>query len=205
MLTLKNIYESVLDLPNISDKDLVEKTKQEIKQFLRDNYDGGSVFCQISDHVNSNGKFVVNCSSSLEVKNRNITSLTNGLFEFGEIKGGFSCWYCKKIVSLEGGPNIVHKKFSCAWCTELKTLEGAPKKVGGTFYCAGCDNLTDLIGAPKVVGEDFMCSYCSSLTSLKGAPKKVGCDFMCNDAKRQFSIEEVKKISKVTGTIVCKR
>ena len=61
----------------------------------------------------------------------------------------------------------------------LITLEGAPRKVGGFFNCE--DNV--------------------NLTSLEGAPKEVGGDFYCEGCGTQFTEDDVKKVSKVKGTI----
>lgn len=133
-----------------------------IKAFLKENYDIGS-------YTIKNG--IVNVKGDIEVKNREITSLTNGLFEFGKVDGDFDCSHCKSLTSLEGAPKEVVWNFYCNNCESLTSLKGAPEKVGGFFNCSCCKSLKTLEGAPKEVGGDFYCSYCKSLTSLKGAPK----------------------------------
>jgi hypothetical protein len=74
-------------------------------------------------------------------------------------------------------------------------------KVSGWFSCSGCESLTSLEGAPKEVGGYFDCNRCTSLTSLEGAPKEVGGNFWARMCGKQFTKAEVRKHSKVKGTI----
>ena len=105
-----------------------------IKEFLEANYDiRGSYVIKAS-----NKGPVVDVEGYAGVENTNITSLTNGLFEFGVVSGDFNCAVCKS----------------------LKSLEGAPKKIGGWFDCSYCKSLTSLIGCPKEVEEYFHCHNC---------------------------------------------
>ncbi len=46
----------------------------------------------------------------------------------------------------------------------------------------------------------FDCSS-NSLTSLQGAPKEVGDDFDCSTNEKEFSEQDVKKVSNVEGDI----
>ena len=176
MLKMKSLRESLLD------DDLITKTdkmiKDEIKAFLKANYMGISL-CKISKNPNSNGKYEVSSAKNIEVKNYNITSLTNWSFIWIEVGGDFNC----------------------SGCSYLKSLEGAPEKVGDGFDCSYCESLTSLEGAPKEVGDDFNCNNCDSLKSLDGAPKKVGGNFFCRACKIQFTEDDVKKVSNVKGQI----
>ena len=176
MLNKKTLYESILD------DDLVGKTdkiiRDEIKAFLKENYIGS---IKISRKPNINGKYEVSSTKDIEVKNYNITSLTNGMFIWTYV-GGY---------------------FNCPMCNYLKSLEGAPEKIGGDFNCSGCPGLTSLEGAPKEVVWDFNCSMCESLKSLKGAPKEVGGDFICWCRRVKFNKDDVKKVSNVKGKIRC--
>ena len=141
------IIESIFDIEdNIDNMD--ESIKEEINQFLNDNFDGASL-CKISDKPNNDGKYEVSSKEIIKVKNKKITSLTNGLF----------IW------------TTVDKDFKCAFCDLLTSLEGAPKNVGGTFNCIYCNSLTSLKGSPEKVGGKFDCNGCKSLKSLEGAPK----------------------------------
>ena len=88
--------------------------------------------------------FVVDVKGDAEVTNKNITSLTNGLFEFGVVSSDFCCPHCKNLASLEGAPKEA-EEFYCYGCTSLRTLEGAPEKVK-EFGCSGCKSLTSLEG-----------------------------------------------------------
>jgi hypothetical protein len=153
--------------------------------------------------------------------NTNITSLTNGMFQWGKVDGKFYCRYCSSLESLEGGPKKVSGDFRCSYCNSLTTLKGAPEEVGGSVYCSYCKSLKSIEDAPKKVGGGFSCcgnkslkslkgapeelnggfncSDCPSLTSLKGAPKKVGMDFSCRGIK--FTDEDVRKVSEIKGFI----
>ena len=178
MKNLKNyIIESILDVEDNIDN-IDKNIKDQIKQFLKDNFRGYSS-CKISRKPNNDGKFEVLSTGDVEVKNKSITSLTNGLFIWANIKGDFTC----------------------SNCNSLTTLEGAPKEIGGSFNCYSCKSLTSLEGAPKEVGRVFNCSYCDSLKSLKGAPKEVGGDFSCVACYKEFSKEDVKKVSNVERMI----
>ena len=107
----------------------------------------------------------------------NITSLTNGTFQWGEVGGYFDCSYCQKLKTLEGAPKKVGSDFRCRDCKSLTSLEGSPMEVGGNFHCSVCKSLISLEGAPKEIRGDFSCCDCYSLKSLEGAPKEVGAIF----------------------------
>ena len=128
-----------------------------------------------------NDDLTVDCSGDVVVKNENITSLTNGIFSWGQIGGGFNC----------------------SFCGSLKSLDGAPKEVGGDFHCYGCKYLKSLDGAPKVVNGNFDCSDCPSLNTLEGAPKEVGGNFNCLNCKILFTKNDIKKVSNVKKDIIC--
>ena len=136
MKNLKNyIIESIFDIENNIDN-VDESIKDQIKQFLNDNFKNASN-CIISEKPNKDGKFEVSSNSNVAVKNKLITSLTNGLFIWTNIK----------------------YDFICSNCDSLTSLEGAPKEVGGDFSCFNCNLLTSLEGAPKEIGRDFSCGY----------------------------------------------
>lgn len=134
----------------------------------------------------------VDYSGSIEFKT-NITSLTNGNFQWGKVSGDFRCFECESLESFEGAPKEVGWDFNCFKCKSLKSLEGSPKKVGGYFNCDDCYKLTSLKGAPKEVRDYFSCEYCPELTSLKGAPEKVGGSFYCSRCKSLKSLEGCPK------------
>ena len=222
MINLKEyISESLFDIDDNIDN-IDESIKDQIKKFLKDNFDGASL-CKISNKPNDDGKYEVSSSKNIKAKNKKITSLTNGLFIWTTVGGEFNCEYCKSLKSLEGAPKEVGGNFVCDYCDSLISLEGAPEKIGGWFSCESCDSLTSLKGAPKEVGGSFSCEYCNSikslegapkeiggyfscsrcdsLTSLKGAPKEVGGDFYCVKPKCRFTQKDVKNISNVKGII----
>ena len=168
-----------------------------IEEFLKENYDirGTHTIKETKDG------FIVDVKGEVEVKNRDITSLTNGLFEFGEVSRDFDCASCKSLKTLKGAPKIVWWSFDCSGCKSLKTLKGAPEKVGWSFDCSKCDLLTSLEGAPQEAEENFDCSNCKSLKSLEGAPKKVGDRFYCDCCGVQFTEEDVRKYTRVIRDI----
>ena len=88
--------------------------------------------------------------------------------------------------------------FSCS-DNKLTTLKGAPGTVGGSFWCES-NKLTTLTGAPGTVGGDFSCSN-NKLTTLQSAPKTVGGDFHCNVNPVNFTEEDVRAVSNVTGFV----
>ena len=146
--------------------------KKMVESWIRDNYKiGGNL--TISDDL------VVDCNNTVKIKNKSITSLTNGLFRWGNVGKSFLCNGCKSLISLEGAPKEVGGDFWCDYCSGLETLEGAPKKVGKNFDCGACDNLTTLEGAPKEVGRNFYCQECNNLETLEGAPEKIGNEIFC--------------------------
>lgn len=196
---MKSLYESLLDdFDDMASKVDTIGLKSQVIKFILDNY-----YC----HPNclditgpENGIFYVSCKKrnvSIEIRNENATSLTNGIFVWDKVDGNFGCGQ-SQITSLEGAPKEVGGSFDCQRCGKLTSLEGAPKKVGGSFDCRFCHNLTSLEGAPKEVMSHFNCDYCGKLDSLKGAPKVVAGDFYCG---KKFSTNDVKKVSKVKGHI----
>ena len=200
MKNLKNyIIESILDIENNIDN-MDESIKDQIKQFLNNNFKNASN-CIISEKPNKDGKFEVSSNGDIEVKNKSITSLTNGLFIWANIKGDFVCDECNSLTSLKGAPKEVSGDFNCNGCDSLKSLEGAPEEVGGGFICSHCKSLTSLKGAPKEVRGYFDCSHCKSLTSLKGVPKEVGSSFSCNHCNSLKSLEGAPK--EVGGWFLC--
>lgn len=158
-----------------------------IRDFIKANYKG--VF-KVSKTINADGKYEVSSVYGVVVTNKEIESLTNGLFVWTEARC-FDCSDCYLLTSLEGAPEKVGEKFTCFRCRSLKTLEGAPKEVGITFDCSSCKSLTSLEGAPREVGGSFVCSYCDDLVSLSGSPEAVGKIFDCSHCKNLESLDGV--------------
>ena len=92
------IIEGIFD----TDEDTIDKSiKDQIKQFLKDNFKGYSS-CKISRKPNTNGKYEVYSSKNINVKNYKITSLTNGLFIWTTVDSDFNCENCHSVTTLEG-------------------------------------------------------------------------------------------------------
>ena len=159
-------FESLLD-----DDDIFldpENDKKVIEEWIESNY-------IIRGKLTISDDLIVNCNGEVRIKNKNIESLTNGLFRW----------------------SYVDKSFYCNGCKNIKTLEGAPEWVGMDFSCDGCGNLTSLEGAPKWVGGEFDCSYCDSLKSLEGCPKKIGKGLYCRNCKNLKITDSDRKKYKI--------
>ena len=193
---MKTLIESLLD----NEDDLIfNADKVLIDKFLQENYFiSGEYVIRNSD----TGKYIIDVEGSVFFMNNSLNSLTNDIFEFGEVTrdfycdqrntyntklktlkgapkyvdGIFDCSTCLQLVSLEGGPQYC-KKFQCLHCRSLANLKGAPKMCND-FCCDDCDNLKTLEGAPKYV-DNFSCRNCNHLKDLKGSPKAIQGRFDC--------------------------
>ena len=198
MRSIKNYIETSLNESLLDDDDIFldpENDKKIIEEWIKNNY-------RFSSKLTISDDFVVDCNGNVGVyvKSRNIESLTNGLFRWGNVEGNFTCGYTQ-ITSLKGAPKKVGKNFDCSGCNNLKTLEGAPKEVGMHFWCNACDGLETLEGAPEMVGDGFECSGCNNLKTLEGSPKKVGGYFCCSYCKNITTLKGAPK--KVGGYFSC--
>ena len=128
-----------------------------VREWIKNNY------CIYGDLTISDD-LIVDCSGHVHVKNKNIESLTNGIFRWGKVCGSFYCSHCNNLMSLEGAPGKVGRNFDCSDCDNLTTLKGGPKNVGRNFYCQECINLKTLEGAPEKVGGEIVCVNCKNLT-----------------------------------------
>lgn len=186
---MKTLYESLLDdFDAIAKKD-TKSIKAQIKEFLKQTYKSSSN-AKISKTPNEDGLYVVDWNNNLVVIDRNIEQLTNGLFTFGEVKGGFGCYHCEKLKTLEGAPQIVHGNFSCSYCRALESFKGGPQIVDGEFDFSVCDSITSLEGAPKQC-ERIMCQSSRNgynLKSLEGCPQA-----------QEITLESVKGLKNLKG------
>lgn len=169
MKTFKQfVLESLLD-----DEDELASPVNEVREFLDKTYKCSKEF-EIDDSMSI---IRVSTKGRVEIssKVKNLSKLTNGLFEFYET-GGFIAW--ADLTTLEGSPRHVHGTFNVC-SSKLESLEGGPDTVDNSYICADCDSLESLKGAPATVPGTFNCSDCWSLTTLKGAPRFVGKNFIC--------------------------
>jgi hypothetical protein len=153
------------------------------------------------------GKYLVNYTGDVEVKNKDLATLENELFQWNEVSGTFTCFKINKLKDLKGSPKNC-AGFNCNQCKGLESLEGAPEKMtmgnsltGNGFYCIECTNLKTLKGAPETAWGGFYCGYCTKLTSLEGAPKRIVGDFNCQDTGIK-SIDH--KFEAITGGFNCR-
>ena len=113
---MKNLKEYIIEGIFDTDEDTIDKSiKDQIKQFLNDNFDGASS-CKISEKPNNDGKYEVFSTGDIAVKNKSITSLNNRLFIWTYIKRDFHCFNCHSLTSLEGAPKKVGIDFRCKAC-----------------------------------------------------------------------------------------
>lgn len=159
---------------DLDEKQIDISIRKEIRRWIRAHYRG---ILKLSKNVNSQGKYEASSCRRIEVIDKSIEHLTNGLFIWTEVR----------------------EYFDCSRCQNLKSLEGAPRKVGGDFNCNDCISLESLHGAPDEVGRDFNCSGCKNLRTLRGSPKTVGYEYNCNGA----NIENLDGISQVVRSIRC--
>ena len=157
----------------------VKLRKKEITDWIINNNNCHIYKTKLKFDFNTNPP-TVNYGDDIIIKS-NIQSLSNEIFQWGEVGGLFGCAHCNLITS----------------------LKGAPTKIGGNFYCHNCKLLESLEGAPKEVNGSFVCSNCPSLKSLEGAPEEVLKYFECRNCGVQFTTNDVKKVSKVEGGIYC--
>ena len=119
------IIEGIFDIEDNIDN-IDESIKEEIKQFLKDNFARASL-CKISDKPNNDGKYEVSSAGYIIVKNYKITSLTNGLFIWATVDSDFNCETCNSLTSLEGAPKEVRSGFYCVKCGRYFTQEDVKK------------------------------------------------------------------------------
>ena len=170
-----NVYlESIIDNDDVYLESLLDdeykfyganSDKKMVESWIRDNY-------KIDGKLTISDDLVVDCNNTVKIKNKSITSLTNGLFRWGNVGKSFLCNGCKSLISLEGAPKEVGGYFYCISCNNLKSLEGAPKEVYGGFSCSFCNNLKSLKGAPEKINGDFYCSGCKNLKITDSDRKK---------------------------------
>lgn len=138
---------------------------------------------------------------TLTVTNKSITSLTNGLFQWGRLGGEFNCSMCTNLESLEGGPQEFHT-LNCLNCLNLKSFEGV-----GYFYdlwCVHCDSLVSFEGLDLNKIKDLRyihASDCKNLRSLKGLPDEAF-DLYLDNCKSLTSLKGCPKnlaILSITG------
>ena len=71
----------------------------------------------------------------------NITSLTNGIFKWGEVDGNFFCCDCLNLESLEGAAENISGNYYCVNCHSLSLYNVSEKiKEKVVFNCEECKN-----------------------------------------------------------------
>lgn len=180
----KSIKESLLD----DEEDIISNNDNiiMIEQFLKDNY-------EIDGKYSIDGNIVNAPAARIKLINKNCDTLTNGLFEFGEVYN----FICRRssIKTLKGAPKSVYS-FSCSFCQELTNLEGAPQYIAEFFTCEGCKKITSLKGLPDVVSGELECANCASLKTLKGGPKEIGIHFDCTKCPKLKNLDYLPKIKR---------
>ena len=131
---------SILDDIDVQLKTGDETIKTLVKQFIKENYDyNGEII--ISDEPNKDGKYEVSLTGDVKVKNKELTSLTNGIFQWGEVDGNFFCCDCLNLKSLEGAAENISGNYYCVNCHSL-SLDNVSEKIKEkvVFNCEECEN-----------------------------------------------------------------
>ena len=224
---MKSLLESLLD--DFEDIEKSQDNRQEVVQFLKENYYRFSYMdifehFKVSDKPNRRGKYEVKWIikyQPCEPINKELKQLTNGMFVFTggyfmirnlkrlenlegfskKFKGSIHLIGNDMLTSLEGAPEeITLGDFKCISCHGLKTLEGASVKINGDCVIKGCPKLTSLKGAPKFIKGIFDITDNKSLKSLEGCPESIT-TLYCND---DFNKEDIKKYCHPLKIIIAK-
>ena len=202
---------------DLDEKQIDISIRKEIRRWIKAHYRG---ILKLSKNVNLQGKYEASSCRRIEVIDKSIEHLTNGLFIWTEVREYFDCSRCRNLKSLEGAPRKVGGDFNCNGCLSLESLHGSPDEVGGDFNCEGCKNLTTLRGSPKTVGYEYNCDGANienldgisqvvrsircnntSIKSLIGAPMKIIGDFNCYKCTSLLALEGAPEY--VGGTFDC--
>ena len=132
LLNKSLLNESLLD---DEDEQFDRNYKTLIELWIKENY---KIHGTLKIYEDTQG-FVVDSGGNVKVTNKDIKSLANGMFRWGEITGGFNCEKCTKLRTLKGAPNKC-EDFNCSGCIKLTSLEGVPNKYT-QIECKSCPNL----------------------------------------------------------------
>lgn len=200
---MKTLYESLLgDIDTILDSG-ADEIKLEIQNFLDNNYDGISSYCEISDDVNKDGLYEVKIRSKFrngEVHLMpNAKSFTNGTFVITDANCSLEISNNHYLTNLEGCPINIENRLCIASCPNLESLKGCPKKVQ-LFVCRKNNKLKSLKGCPKIITGPFYCIECDNIKTLAGFPKQVeDVYFLC--CGKKFTEDEIQKVCNVKNKI----
>lgn len=143
---MRTIYETIFDIDNNIDN--VDESI--IEKFLEENYTGVFV---ISNKLNKNNKYDVKYISNVELKNKDIKSLTNNMFVFTDVDGNFEINGAQYISDLEGLPSDIKGCLAIYNCPNLKSLKGMSKAVG-KIYIDSCPSLKSIDYMPTTIYGD---------------------------------------------------
>ena len=96
-------------------------------------------------------------------------------------------------IDVDGDVDLSHRNFK-----EIPYKFG---NISGFFEIDHNSKLTSLKNCPNEVGGYFSCHNSTNLNSIEGCPKEVRGNFYCRNCKRNFTIQEVKSLCKVTNNI----
>lgn len=116
---MKTLYESLLDdFDALASK--ITYDEEGIKKFVCKIYKIASpkhLNIYMPRSIDPEGSLpIVSYGGNVSVKDKNISSLTSGIFKWQHIGGNFDCSGCKNLTSLEGGPLYCDKDFICNNC-----------------------------------------------------------------------------------------
>lgn len=189
------------------DTQLDEHDRRMILDWISKNYVvNGKLW--ISEHKNENGLFEVSTDRDVFAASfysfhepddqYPFESLTNGTFEWKEVRRLFNCSCCTSLMSLEGAPKVVGS-FKCNNCHSLKDLVGAPRQIYGDFDCSYCDGLKSLNGLPENINGDVYCCNCTMLESFGTTVKRVNGSLFAAYCTNLKSLKDMPTV----GTNIC--
>lgn len=145
-----------------------ERDKLIIGNWIARNYEIlGKYVIHDEDTVNR----VVDINGFLTIRDKDIRSITEGLFTIGKVTHNVNIVNCPNLENLEGAPEWVDGSFSCSECLGLKDLTGAPKCVKDNFYCYSCTNLRSFKGIENTfINDMFDFSWCSHIEDTRYLP-----------------------------------
>lgn len=188
------VIESIWDIDNN-----IEDNNEEfaIRNFIDTNYE-----CKGELKIfKKDGVYYVDCDGDVIVRNKKLTSLTNGLFKWDYVDGVFDCSYCL-IETLEGTPEEVYGSIDCIDCKKLISLKGAPESVQ-SFDCSGT-SIKSLDYAPLRTME-FYCNNCDKLEDISWVYNHGGYvdgQFQCRNNKNLKSISHLPEKNAYEGYVI---
>jgi hypothetical protein len=136
------LFENYETLEDLCKKYIDNNTDSRGNKYNKKNIENGSLSYTINgDYVNVVGQF------SLDLTEDKIP------FKFGQVIG--TMFLSGDILTLENSPTIVTGAFNISGCKKVKSLEHGPDKVGTFYHSVYNTQLKDLRGIPKPIRDSY--------------------------------------------------